>query len=143
MIIDAHFHFGRYHVKPWRTDDAVADLIATARGCGIDRLIVCSLGDRAFHQFPTPEEFRGGNDHVLEEIERYPDILLGYCYVSPLHSAESVDEIRRCVRDVRQDFITNSVLLDVRGDPGEALLLDMDIAHPGKSAKWEHKRPPG
>lgn len=99
MIIDAHFHIGRCHVKPWRTDDAVADLIATARGCGIDRLIACSLGDRAFHQFPSPEEFREGNDHVLEELERFPDILLGYCYVSPLHPAESVDEIRRCLRD--------------------------------------------
>jgi predicted TIM-barrel fold metal-dependent hydrolase len=99
LIIDAHVHIGRHHVKPWHTADAVADLTSTARICGIDRLIVCSLGDREFLSFPTPEEFREGNDHVLEEMERFPDILLGYCYVSPLHPAESVDEIRRCVQD--------------------------------------------
>jgi len=43
---------------------------------------------------------------------------------------DMIDPIRRCVCDLRHDFITDAVLLDVRGDPGEVLLLD--FARPGK-----------
>lgn len=98
MIIDAHVHIGRF-VAPWRSSDAIADTVAAARECGIDKLCVCSLGDGGYTLYPSPEQLRAANDHVLEAIARFPDVILGYCYVSPQHPKESLEEIRRCVED--------------------------------------------
>src|SRR5579862_9102295 len=97
MVIDAHVHVGRWH-QPWRSEDATADLVTTAVECGIDKLLVSSLGDSGYTFYPTPEQLREANDHVLEEMERFPGILYGFCYASPEHAHESLDEIRRCVR---------------------------------------------
>ncbi len=98
MIIDAHVHIGRW-LPPWRSDDAVADLVLTAGECGIDRLCISSLGDTGYLHYPTPGQLRAANDHVWEAVARFPDALLGFCYVSPEHPGESLDEIRRCVAD--------------------------------------------
>jgi uncharacterized protein len=97
-IIDAHVHIGRW-VSPWRSEDALADMVGAAAECGIGQLVVSSLGDRGYLHYPTPEEFRDANDHVLEAVARYPQALSGLCYASPEYLPESLDEIRRCVRD--------------------------------------------
>jgi predicted TIM-barrel fold metal-dependent hydrolase len=98
MIIDAHVHIGRF-VAPWRSHDPVADTVATARECGIDKLCVCSLGDGGYTPYPSPEQLRAANNQVLEAISRFPNVILGYCYVSPQHPQESLAEIHRCVED--------------------------------------------
>ena len=98
MIIDAHVHIGR-SVPPWRSDDAVADLVTTARECGIDRLCISSLGDTGYLHYPSPEQMRKANDHVLEAFTRFPDALLGLCYLSPEHPRAALDEMRRCIAD--------------------------------------------
>jgi len=97
-IIDAHVHIGRF-MPPFRegSNDAVADLIDSARSVGISRMVVTSLGNRGYSHYPTPQEFREGNDHVLEAMARFPDILIGFCYVNPRHKEESLDEIERCI----------------------------------------------
>ena len=98
MIIDAHVHIGR-HMAPWRGADVVEDIVATARDCGIHRLIVSSLGDTGYLQYPTPEEMRAANQHVWEAVSRFPEAIGGLCYVSPEHPDTSLDEIRRCIED--------------------------------------------
>jgi predicted TIM-barrel fold metal-dependent hydrolase len=42
---------------------------------------------------------RAANDHVLETIQRFPDTILGWCYVTPEYLPESLEEIRRCISD--------------------------------------------
>jgi predicted TIM-barrel fold metal-dependent hydrolase len=98
MIIDAHVHIGRWF-GAWRSDDAEADLVQTAREIGITRLIVSSLGNTGFIHYPTPPQMREANDHVLETIARFPGVIDGWCYVTPEHIAESLQEIQRCVAD--------------------------------------------
>lgn len=98
MIFDAHVHIGRF-VAPWRSEDAVADTVATARECGIEKMLICSLGDTGYTLYPTPAELRAANDHVLEAMERFPDVFYGYCYVSPQYPEASLEEIRRCIAD--------------------------------------------
>ncbi|MES2461325.1 MAG: amidohydrolase family protein [Armatimonadota bacterium] len=99
MIIDAHVHIGR-SFSAWRSEnDAEADLVETAREVGISRLLVSSLGNTGYIHYPTPTEMRDANNHVLETIERFPNVIDGWCYVTPEHAAESLQEIRRCVSD--------------------------------------------
>lgn len=98
MIIDAHVHIGR-SFGAWRSDDAEADLVQTAREVGIDRLLVSSLGNTGYIHYPTPDEMRDANDHVLESIARFPGVIDGWCYVTSEHITESLEEIRRCVAD--------------------------------------------
>ena len=97
-IFDSHVHISRSYA-PWLGDDAVSDQIETARRCGIDRMMISSLGDTDYIAYPTPEEFRAANDHILEAVGRFPETFFGLCYVSPEHPHASVDEIRRCVED--------------------------------------------
>lgn len=98
MIIDAHVHIGRCF-GPWRSGDAEADLVQTAREVGIERLLVSSLGNTGYIHYPTPEEMQNANDHVLETISRFPGVIDGWCYVTPEHTSESLQEIRRCIAD--------------------------------------------
>ena len=98
MIVDAHVHIGRSFAA-WRTDDADADLVTTAREVGIDRMLVSSLGDTGYIAYPTPDEMRAANDHVLEATARFPGFVFGLCYVTPEHTDAALDEIRRCVED--------------------------------------------
>lgn len=98
MIIDAHVHIGG-SLRAWRSEDAVADLVAAAQRCGIRKLCVSCLGLSGYVPYPTPAEFRAANDEVLRAIARFPETLLGFCYVSPEYPAESVEEIRRCIEE--------------------------------------------
>lgn len=98
MIIDAHVHIGR-SFSAWRSSDVDADIVQTAQEVGISRLLVSSLGNTGYIQYPTPEEMREANDHVLEAIARFPGVIDGWCYATPEHLRESLLEIQRCVAD--------------------------------------------
>lgn len=97
-IFDAHVHMAR-HVAPWRTDDSPADMVAAARRWGITRQIVMSLGNTGYIVYPTPQELREANSHVIELMAQFPGEVIGFCYVSPQHPTESLEEIRRCVAE--------------------------------------------
>lgn len=88
MIIDIHTH---YHGEMQR-------LVGSARKNGIDRICVSSLG-LPYIANPTPEQIRACNDQTLGSMKRFPDAVIGFCYLNPLHEpAGSLDELRRCVR---------------------------------------------
>ncbi len=100
MIIDAHVHIGRFIRRfDGGEGDATGDLLRIAERTGITRICAISLGDRGYIQYPTPEEFRSANSHVLEAMRVFPGRALGYCYVNPQHREESLEEIERCVVD--------------------------------------------
>ena len=96
MIIDCHVHF-RPGGMP--TDERADMLVRFADRVGIDKLCVCcgpSL--KSPYQSPPPE-FIEQNDVVLEQMARYPDRFIGFCYVNPVHEKQALAEIDRCIVD--------------------------------------------
>jgi len=91
--IDAHMHVnGGPHQWGWGDN---TDAIEAADALGIDQMC-CSIpitGGR----LATPDEVRAANDAVLEAMRRWPDRILGYCFVMPGYRDESLEEIDRCV----------------------------------------------
>lgn len=91
--IDAHMHVnGGARRWGWEDNDAI---IEAADALGIDKL--CSSIPVTGSAAPTPEEVRECNDGVLEAMRRYPDRILGYCFVMPGYRDEMMDEIDRCL----------------------------------------------
>lgn len=70
-------------------------LLAAAERLGIERLCVY-MGMSWAHE-PAPEEFRKQNDEVLSVVEKFPNKVLGFVYLSPQHLDASLAELERCV----------------------------------------------
>jgi hypothetical protein len=94
LVIDCHAHLHHQSLPDYRDKDRL--LIDAADKLGIDKLC-CSILTRK--RPATVEGFRECNAWLAEAIGRFPDRVLGWCYVNPEHTAEAVDEIRRCVED--------------------------------------------
>ena len=91
MKIDCHMHVNGGPVTwPWGDNDLI---IEAADRLGIDQL--CS-SIPIVRGMPTMEEVRACNDGVLEAMRRYPNRILGYCFVCPGYR-ETLDEIDRCL----------------------------------------------
>lgn len=93
-IWDGHVHLAGVTGSIEERTDA---LLQCADRLGIRRLVVF-LGALGVHD-PDPAEVRQRNDEVLQAIKHAPDRIMGFVYLSPKHSEESLDEINRCVRD--------------------------------------------
>ena len=92
MKIDCHMHVnGRKRNWGWNNNDKIID---AADRLGIDRLC-CSIP--IVSGMPTPAQCQECNDDVLKCMKRYPQRILGYCFVNPGHQREAVAEIERCV----------------------------------------------
>ncbi len=95
MVIDAHAHLAwRAEGGDWEERDRA--LIDAADRLGIDRLC-CSILTPA--RPSDPDGFRQANDWVADGMARYPDHVLGYCYVNPGHGREALAEIRHRIED--------------------------------------------
>jgi predicted TIM-barrel fold metal-dependent hydrolase len=94
-IWDLHAHISGV---PGDTPEArLGKLLEYADRMEISRLCVY-MGMR-FQYDPTPEEMRQANDEVLRAVRHFPDRALGFVYLSPKHTAASLEELKRCVRD--------------------------------------------
>ncbi len=95
MVIDAHAHLAwRSPGGNWEERDR--GLIDAADALGIDRLCCSILTPR---RPSDPEGFRQCNDWVRDGMARFPDRVLGYCYVNPGYRDDALAEIRRRVED--------------------------------------------
>jgi uncharacterized protein len=83
--IDAHAHVT---AQPESADL----LIEAADALGINQLC-CSLPTSAF---APPAEVRQANDAVLAAMRRYPERILGYCFLIPGYQ-ETLPELERCL----------------------------------------------
>ena len=92
MIIDIHTH--PCLDRPFETMETI---IRSAKKLGIDKL--CLLGDVLYFGYePTPGQIRQINDSTIAIVKRYPDTLIGFCFLNPAHSKEFIfEEIDRCV----------------------------------------------
>jgi hypothetical protein len=85
MIIDIHAHLDL-------GDDSVISRMLE-RGWA-DVVALSSLIGGAF---PSEEELRRANDHVLEWMQRYPGRVVGFAYVNPRLGDASLRELERCI----------------------------------------------
>ena len=93
MIIDAHAH-----VRGTQEGKRDADwlLVDAADRLGIDKLCCSAL---TCPRPATVEGFKDCNRRTLAAMSRFPERVLGYCYVNPGHRDAALDEIRHCVED--------------------------------------------
>jgi len=92
MWIDCHNHCSAREGR-W---PSIEDLVANAGKLGIGR-ICCScplVGPTA-----EPKDIEAANDDIMESMRRYPDVILGQCFVNPGYARHTQDEITRCIVD--------------------------------------------
>ena len=88
-VIDSHVHIANV---------SEADrLVRSASHSGIGLLLVSCLGIGGYMSYPTVEEMAFANNCVLEAMERFPEKILGICYVTPQYPEESLAELDRCI----------------------------------------------
>ena len=87
--IDAHTH-----LREGRFDPAI---LAQGERLGISTFLCSNIGAYVHH--PSPSDVRAMNDVMISEMARFPDRLLGYCYVNPRGGAATMADLRRCVED--------------------------------------------
>ncbi len=91
MIIDCHVHLQGAGIEQ--------ELVEAAAALGVEKLCCSSLG-RQWSYEPTPDVFVEANNDVAECMRRYPDLVLGFCYLNPVYTQESLDEMCRCIEDL-------------------------------------------
>jgi predicted TIM-barrel fold metal-dependent hydrolase len=94
VIWDAHTHLNGTSGTP---EERVANLLFFADRVGIQRLIV--FMGYPFLQDPSPDDVRRQNDQVMRAVDHSNGRALGFVYLNPKHTAESLEELDRCVRD--------------------------------------------
>ena len=92
MIIDCHGHCSIDGSYALSADDMVRSLDLY----GIDQ--ICCSAPISYGE-ATPELTRQRNDLILASMKKYPDRILGMCYINPGYFREAQDEITRCVVD--------------------------------------------
>jgi predicted TIM-barrel fold metal-dependent hydrolase len=93
-IWDLHCHFPQAGLSP---ENRIERTLRVADRMGIERL--CLYMGYPMVQDPTPEIMRTQNDMVLSVLPNHPDRLLGFVYLNPKHTAESLAELDRCVKN--------------------------------------------
>lgn len=91
-IIDCHSHCSVDGSYALSCDEMVESLDLY----GIDR--VCCSAPITSGPSP-PEAVRARNDLILGAMRKYPERILGQCFLDPSHGAQAQDEITRCVAE--------------------------------------------
>ena len=92
LVIDCHAHLHQQSLPDYQERDRL--LIEAADKLGIDKLC-CSILTRT--RPASVEGFQECNAWLVEAIKRFPDRILGWCYVNPEHAKGALEEIRRYV----------------------------------------------
>ena len=92
MRIDCHNHCSEVRGR-WPSAE---DVVAGMGRLGIDKTCCSSPITKAD---AGPEEVREANDDILRCMKRFPDAILGQCFVNPGYARHAQDEITRCVVD--------------------------------------------
>jgi predicted TIM-barrel fold metal-dependent hydrolase len=77
--------------------ERIQKLLAFADRMDIERLVV--FMGYPWHRDPSPDDMRRQNDQVIEAVGHSGGRALGFVYLNPKHTDESLRELDRCVRD--------------------------------------------
>lgn len=94
QVIDCHAHLRHHSYRDWEAYDQ--RLIDAADVLGID-LLCCSMLTPT--RPATVEGYQECNRWVAEAMKRFPDRVLGYCYVNPGTGQAAIDEVRRGIEE--------------------------------------------
>ncbi|HID21459.1 MAG TPA: amidohydrolase, partial [Planctomycetaceae bacterium] len=78
-------------------EERIVQLLKYAGRLGIERVNFFLTIPRNYD--PTPQEFRRDNDDLLRALEAGGDRALGFVYLNPKYTEDSLRELDRCVRD--------------------------------------------
>ena len=84
--LDSHNHI---NLSDYQSDPSL--IVESADLLGIEKVAI------SIPHGKSPEEFRASNDKILAAMRRYPDRILGQCYISPGFPREALEEINRCI----------------------------------------------
>jgi predicted TIM-barrel fold metal-dependent hydrolase len=142
MIIDMHSHLDTNVLGRVGTENTVIRNIE--RGL-LQKAVVSSLYGGFY---PTVEELREANQRVYQFMKRYPDQILGYCYVNPMLGEASLSEFRHCIEDlgmvgmkwwvaVRANDPRGDIFYKQAAEYGVPILLHAWVKATGNSAPGE------
>lgn len=96
-VFDVHTHPDNF--RNFGSCQNTEGVIAYARRCGISRMV--ALGDvLRFGARPTEDQVMAINDSTINLTRQYPEIIVGFCFISPFLPADFIaHEIRRCAVD--------------------------------------------
>jgi len=94
MIIDFHAHPGYAHDLAGLREE-LRPLLREAAYHGVQWVCLNAIAD--WSPSPSPRAVRKGNDAVLALMSAYPDRVVGFCYVNPLHGEAALKELDRGV----------------------------------------------
>lgn len=124
MLLDVHGH------PPRDLAQLPAYLAALER---LDsRIVVAELGSRwlGWEHEPQIEHWREGNQIVGDLVRAHPARLVGYCYVSPAHGKEALEEMERRLLGQPERFAALKLWVAVRcSDPRLDPLMEFCAAH--------------
>jgi uncharacterized protein len=81
---DSHSHVFLGNATPEKTIESMDRM-------GIEKIAV------SIPEGIKPEEFRASNDRVLDAMKKFPDRIMGQCYINPAFKREAIEEIDRCI----------------------------------------------
>ena len=94
LAIDCHCHIGEFPSERYGMRRFTAeDLVARLDGSGFDKAVVCYLASVLVDQ----DDFKRGNNAIIEATWKHPDRLVGACMVNPKHGQFAQQEVRRCL----------------------------------------------
>jgi len=92
MRIDAHIHLDGQN----RFNEGILDV---ADHYKVKKLCLSALGMR-WPREPSHEVCVEANKATLGIMRRFPDRIIGFCYVNPMHGQLAVDELVRCINEL-------------------------------------------
>jgi predicted TIM-barrel fold metal-dependent hydrolase len=93
-VWDMHGHLTGVRGTP---EERIAQLLTYADRMGIDKVVIF-LGFSREHD-PPPQQFRRDNDVLMRALDHARGRALGFVYLNPIFTDESLKELDRCVRD--------------------------------------------
>ena len=134
MIVDGHTHL--YDEFLGSEGDDVEGFLHGLSSVGVDKALVFTLQG-------LYGECRRWNDVLYEATKPHRDRLVPFCTVSPHDGAQAVEELRRCVEDLKMPGVKFHPWLQAfpPTHPGLGPILE-EIAHLGIPAVFHDGTPP-
>ena len=90
-FFDAEPAFRLLYESPKSRLVGASETIAAMDAQGVDKSVIFGF------PWQCADTFKHNNDYILDAVARYPDRLIGFCCLDPLHP-QAADEVERCLK---------------------------------------------
>jgi predicted TIM-barrel fold metal-dependent hydrolase len=99
LFIDFHVHIGElggiWAEIHGKIEHSPEIWIKRMNKIGIDKAVVFPFVSGLL----THEDFKNANNYILQAIKKYPEKLIGFCTITPMHGKWALTELQRCVEN--------------------------------------------